>query len=178
MIAAREVGPEGHVMAFEPEPESYRALRANVREHGFEDRVIALPLGIAAWARLHLLDSFASGAPIDVVRLAIEDGELDSLQALDGALALSPSVRLFVDCNPAELAGAGSSAAELLVELRELGFHTRVIEEIQGELAPAGTWLNEVSGEIRLFCEHAGGRRRFARRVRSGRLRDRTSAGV
>ena len=97
------------MLAFEPEPESYRALRANVREHGFEDRVIALPLGIAAWARLHLLDSFPPDARVDVVRLAIEDGEVDSLQAIDGALALSPSVRLFVDCNPAELAGAGSA---------------------------------------------------------------------
>ena len=51
MIAAHAVGPRGQVMAFEPEPESYRALRANVREHGFEDRVTALPLGTRGTGR-------------------------------------------------------------------------------------------------------------------------------
>lgn len=177
MIAADQVGPEGQVMALEPEPESYRALRSNVRDNGYEDRVTALPLGIAAWASLHLLDSFAPDAPADVVKLAIEDGDVNSLHAIGGALALSPSARLFIECNPAELSDAGSSAAALLVELRELGFHSRVIEEIHGELAPAGTWLNEVVGSVQLFSERADGHRRFARRARSG-LGARVPAGV
>ena len=176
MIAADQVGPEGQVMAFEPEPESYRALRSNVRDNGFEDRVTALPLGIAAWANLHLLDSFAPDASVDVVKLAIEGGDVNSLHAIDAALALSPSARLFVECNPAELSDAGASATALLVELRELGFHSRVIEEIHGELAPAGTWLNEAGGSVQLFCER-GGHRRFARRARSG-LGARVPAGV
>ena len=50
LLAARQVGPRGRVMAFEPNPVSYRALRANVRRNSYGDRVIALPLGIAAWS--------------------------------------------------------------------------------------------------------------------------------
>jgi precorrin-6B methylase 2 len=178
MVAAHAVGPRGQVLAFEPEPASYRALRANVREHGFEDRVTALPLRLAAWARLHLLNSFPPDTQVDLVKLAIEGGDVNALHAIDGALALSPSARLFVDCNPAELARAGSSAAALLVELRELGFHSRVIEEIHGELSPAGTWLSEAAGPVQLFCERADGRRRFARRARPGRIGARADAGV
>ena len=112
------------------------------------------------------------------MKLAIEGGDVNALHAIDAALALSPSARLFVDCNPAELARAGTSAAALLVELRELGFHSWVIEEIHGELAPAGTWLSEAAGPVQLFCEHAHGRRRFGRRARPGRIGARAGAGV
>ena len=169
LIAARQVGQRGDVIALEPNPNSYRELRANVRRNSFEDRVIALPLGIRAWSKIPILDSAASWPRVDVVKLAVRDGEIEALRAMREAFALSPSARVFADCNPAALARAGTSAERLLAELCELGFRSHVIEEIHGELAPAGTWLNEVVGDVQLLCEPASVRRRLVRRVRTAR---------
>lgn len=199
LIAARQVGPRGRVMAFEPDPNSYRALRANVRRNGYGERVIALPLGIGAWsgrrtfypgdeesgsrspfvpgrwregadARTLSLDSTVAGRSIDVIKLAVEGGELDALRGMRRTLELSPGARLFIDCTPAALARSGSSAAALLEELVDLGFRTRVVEEIHGELAPAGEWLDEVSGRVQLLCEPDSVRRRIVGRMRTARL--------
>jgi FkbM family methyltransferase len=198
LIAARQVGSRGRVMAFEPDPHSYRALRANVRRNGYRERVIALPLGIGAWSgrrtfylgheepgsgslvvpgrwreatetRTLSLDSTVAGRSIDVIKLTVEGGELDALRGMRRTLELSPGARLFVDCKPAALARAGTSAAALLEELVDLGFRTRVIEEIHGELAPAGEWLDEVSGKVQLLCEPDSVRRRIAGRIRTTR---------
>jgi FkbM family methyltransferase len=199
LIAARQVGPRGRVMAFEPDPSSYRALRANARRNGYGERVIALPLGIGAWSgrrtfylgqqessgespfvpgrwregaetRTLSLDSTVAGRSIDVIKLSVEGGELDALRGMRRTLELSPGARLFIDCKPAALARAGSSAAALLEELVELGFRTRVIEEVHGELAPAGEWLDEVSGRVQLLCEPQSVRHRIAGRMRTARL--------
>jgi FkbM family methyltransferase len=45
LLAARLVGPHGHVYAFEPSPGSYRRLRANLGLNGFEN-VTALQLAV------------------------------------------------------------------------------------------------------------------------------------
>jgi FkbM family methyltransferase len=201
VIAARQAGSRGRVLALEPNPESYRALRANVRRNQYEGRVIALPMGIGAWsgrrtfyfgdgggephsggllaperwaqpmdARVLSLDSTLDGRSIDVVKLAIEGDTLDALRGMRRTLQLNPAARLFIECNPAALARGGTNAAALLEELRDLGFRTRVVEEIQQELAPAGTWLNEIAGRVQLLSEPASVRHRFARRVRTARL--------
>lgn len=172
LMAARQVGPRGRVMAFEPNPASYRALRGNVHRNGYEDRVIALPLGVGAWStqvRTLSLDTSVGGRRIDVVRLAIEGGEVDAIRGMRRTLELSPGARLFVECNPAALARAGTSAETLLGELRDLGFRSQVIEEIHGELVPAGAWLDELPAHVQLMCEPASVRRRLARRVRGAR---------
>jgi FkbM family methyltransferase len=209
LIAARRVGSRGRVLALEPNPESYRALRANVRRNRYESRVIALPMGIGAWSgrrtfyfgdaggvpeaggllaperwtepaqgRVLSLDSTVGRRAIDVIKLAIEGDTIDALRGMRRTLELSPAARLFIECNPAALARAGRSAAALLEELRDLGFRARVIEEIQAELAPAGTWLNEIAGRVQLLCEPASARRRFARRVRTARLDPASQASV
>lgn len=207
LIAAREVGIGGRVMAFERRPENYRALRANVRRNGYEDRVIALPLGVGAWSGRRTvghgsadvstsamfvperwtesthtgalsLDSTVGGRPIDVVRLAIGGGEVQALRDMRRTLELSPDARLFVDCNPAALRSEGSSAESLLDELRDFGFRARVIEEGRGALVPAGPWLDEVPGRVKLMAEPASARQRLARRVLGPRRESPTSALV
>lgn len=176
LVAARRVGPHGHVMAFEPNPVNYRALRANVRRNGFAKRVTALPLGIAGWdsveARTLSLDSTIGGRSLDVIKLTSAGREVDSLRGMRRTLELSPTARLFVECNPRALSSAGSGVAELLAELRDLGLRTRVIDEFQKALTPVGDWLADSSGPVQLFCEPASVRRRFARRVRAVRSED------
>ncbi len=168
LLAARQVGEHGRVMALEPNPESYRALRANVRRNGFENRVVALPLGIGAWSGILGLDNTVAGRSIDVIKLAIDRDGVGALRGMRRARELSPDARLFVECNPAALVDAGTSAEMLLEELRGYGFMARVIEEVHEELVPAGAWLDEVSGHVQLLCEPVSVRYRLARRVRPG----------
>jgi FkbM family methyltransferase len=192
LVAARRAGPRGKVLSFEPNPVTYRALRRNVRENGYEDRVIALPLGVAAWSgrrtfyvgdsgksglfvpdrwreatrtRTMSLDSSVAGRSIDVIKLNVDGGEVDALRGMRRTLELSPRVRLFVDCNPSSLANAGTSAATLLDELLELGLEVQVIDEERRTLEPAGSWLSQLAGRVYLRCEMSRIRRRLASRT-------------
>lgn len=47
LLAARRVGAEGRVYAFEPNPRSYDYLVRNIAANGFEDRVEAVPKAVA-----------------------------------------------------------------------------------------------------------------------------------
>ena len=173
LIAARQVGPRGRVVAFEPNPESYRALRANVRRNGYADRVTALPLGVAAWdsaeSRTLSLDSTIGGHSLDVIKLTSAGREVEALRGMRRTIELSPGARIFVECNPRALARAGSGVAALLDELRGLEMKPRVIDEFQQDLTPVGEWLADASGPVQLLCEPATISRRLARRVRSTR---------
>jgi FkbM family methyltransferase len=192
LLAARRVGPRGKVLSFEPNPVTYRALRRNVRENGYEDRVIALPLAIGAWSgrrtfyvgaddagksgpfvperwreatptRTLSLDSHVAGRSIDVVKLDVDGGEVEALRGMKRTLELSPRARLFVECNPASLANAGTSVSALLEELAEIGFEVEVVDEERRTLLPAGPWLSQRAGRVYLRCEMSGIRRRLAR---------------
>ena len=199
LIAARAVGPSGRVMAFEPNPVSYRALRSNVRRNGYGDRVIALPLGIAAWsgrrtlyigegdgrssslfvpdrwnestqAKTLSLDSTIGGRAIDVIKLTLEGGEVEALRGMRRTLELSPTARLFVECNPRALVRAGAGVAALLDELRDLWMRVLVIDEVNEELTPVGAWLGGgAAASTHLLCEPATVTRRFVRRMRTAR---------
>jgi FkbM family methyltransferase len=192
LVAARRAGPRGKVLSFEPNPVTYRALRRNVRENGYEDRVIALPLGVAAWSgrrtfyvgdsgksglfvpdrwreatrtRTMSLDSSVAGRSIDVIKLNVDGGEVDALRGMRRTLELSPRVRLFVECNPSSLANAGTSAATLLDELFDLGFEVQVVDEERRTLEPAESWLSQVARRVYLRCGMSRIRRRLASRT-------------
>ena len=47
LLAAREVGPRGRVLAFEPDPRAFTLLRRNVDVNLFADRVTALPVALS-----------------------------------------------------------------------------------------------------------------------------------
>jgi Met-10+ like-protein len=175
LVAARRVGPHGRVMAFEPNPVAYRALRANVRRNGYSGRVKALPLGIAGWdsprGRTLSLDSTIGGHSIDVIKLTSAGREVEALRGMRRTLELSPGARLFVECNPRALLRAGSSVAALLGELRTLGLRPQVIDEFQRGLTPVGDWLARSSGPVQLYCAPAPApARTLADRVRDTRL--------
>ena len=90
LATARLVGPEGRVIAIEPNPVVLGRLTANVKENGFEDRVTILPIAIA--------DRTARGLVVDengnstVARVQVLTGadcvssETVGVRTLDGAL--------------------------------------------------------------------------------------------
>ena len=47
LLAARQVGPGGRVLAFEPDPRTFTLLRRNVDVNLFADRVTALPVALS-----------------------------------------------------------------------------------------------------------------------------------
>jgi hypothetical protein len=171
LIAAAAVGPRGSVTAFEPNPASYRALRSNVRRNGYGDRVKALPMRIGALSSVGTLslDGTIGGRAIDVIKLTVDGEEVEALRGMRRTLELSPTARLFVECDPRALVRAGTGMAELLDELHGLEMRVQVVDDARDRLIPVGSWLAAGSGPAHLLCEPATVTRRIARRVRTAR---------
>lgn len=184
LLAARRVGPEGAVLAFEPNPRTFQVLVRNVRENGFEDRVIALPVGIdsgTSQRRFYLtgddasksslfvpkrwlqateidctnLDAALGSRPIDLVKLDIEGGEVEALRGMRRSLASSPDPSVIVECNPGALSRAGTTPHELLDELRAAGLESAAIDEEMWELRDPEDWLATANGHVNLYCRRA-----------------------
>jgi FkbM family methyltransferase len=159
LIAARGVGPTGQVYAFEPDPENFRLLRHNIALNGLGSIVATIPKAAADIAGVRTFYSDAKGslrsslwsdgreseAPITVecatvdeivgheaigvVKLDVEGAEVHALRGMRETLAASPRVVLFVECNPSALASAGTSATELIEELRGAQLDVQVIDD-------------------------------------------------
>jgi FkbM family methyltransferase len=92
LLAARRVGETGRVVAFEPHPDSRRALRENLTANGFADRVAVVGKAIAATpgTRTFFLDGAdesesgldRTGRPARAVRVDCARGD-DALPAGD-----------------------------------------------------------------------------------------------
>jgi FkbM family methyltransferase len=163
LLAARGVGPAGHVWAVEPHPQSFRHLGRNVRKNGF-DNVTAIraaasdrpgsatlmvlagdrtqssvvDLGQPLDARFEVvtarLDDLVGDARADVMKIDTEGNELSVLR---GAPRLLSSLRaVIVECNGAALRAAGSSPRDLLAVLEDQGFVTYAVDEDRWSLIP------------------------------------------
>ncbi len=184
LLAARRVGAQGTVFAFEPNPQMFEALRRNVHENGFDDRVIPLPAGLgdvqgrrafyicagdasksslfeperlreATVAECMSLDEGLGAQPVDLVKLDIEGGEVDALRGMRETLASSPDPTLIVECNPRALARAGRSTRTLLRELDAAGLEVEAIDDERWGLRPVDTALAEADGHLNLYCRRA-----------------------
>ena len=173
---ARAAGPQGHVFAFEPEARSREALTANLERNSVAGHVTVFPHALGAGpgtATLHVggggetsslaplagergtakvdvvaLDGvLTEGQMVDVVKVDLEGGETAALRGMTGVLERSGDRPVLVtECHPARLAAMGSSEAELLALLAELGFSARVIDEeghaLVDEIAVRGEYVN------------------------------------
>jgi FkbM family methyltransferase len=184
LLAARRVGSQGTVFAFEPNPRTFDALRRNVRENGFEDRVIPLPVGIDSESRrrrfyladhdgskssLYLperwreatdaqcvdIDSALGSRPLDLVKLDVEGGEVEALRGMRRSLAASRDPRLIVECNPDALSRARSTPLALLVELVGAGLEFAAIDDEVWVLRQLDDALAAADGHVNLFCRRA-----------------------
>jgi FkbM family methyltransferase len=168
--AAKAVGPSGRVIAFEPNPDVQPVLLENLAANGVAGRVVLVPKALGAAttkARFYPSDDVSSlldlayetepvevevvraeeevKAPVAVVKLDIEGGELAALQGMQRLLA-GPDApgALFVECFPRLLEAAGSSRDELVALLEGHGYLVEWIDEEAGDVAPLSKpWTDE-----------------------------------
>jgi FkbM family methyltransferase len=156
---AGRVGVEGHVTAFEPDPESISALEANVSVNGWQDRVTVIRAavgqrngqvrfasargqesrievrpdvrdGVIAVPMVTIDDAFA-GRRIDMIKIDVEGFEQ---QVLEGARTILTEERrrpraILVEVHPFAWTDAGTTSASFLGLLDGMGFR---VEDMQG----------------------------------------------
>jgi FkbM family methyltransferase len=165
VLAARLVGPDGHVVAIEPMPENLRALRHNVALNNLTN-VIVVPCAAAArreqlrmlrgheptWSRvacngegdagepvqgepLDALPARFGVAPPDVVKLDVEGAECDALAGM---------AELLGEKRPVIVAEMHGRSAEFARVLRAHGYVLRALESaLPVEEAP--WWVHVVA---------------------------------
>jgi FkbM family methyltransferase len=146
VLGARGVGPEGRVLAFEPDPYNLRALAVNARglpNVVVSDKALADGPGEASFHRssgtigssllardtsigshtvqLTSIDDELADAEVGalVIKLNVEGAEPRVLEGARRTLARVEDATLFVEVAPELL---GDHAAELVPQLEELGF--------------------------------------------------------
>jgi FkbM family methyltransferase len=172
LLAADRVGSRGHVHAFEPHPDSFRALRDNVRANGFDDRVTLVPMalhdgpairrfslednparsglgggeedGQSAAVPCTTLDRYLGGRIPDLVKVDVEGAEVAVLDGMARTLDRSGGgFAMIIEFNPGALREAGTAPEELLARVDEAGLRIRIIDERSGRLeAPTGRTLH------------------------------------
>ncbi|MFA6003878.1 MAG: FkbM family methyltransferase [Elusimicrobiota bacterium] len=155
---SRAVGPDGQVLAFEPDAANRSLLERGLRRGRCANvEVVAAALGDRdGTVDLHLnadnpadhrifpgaghtagpsvalcrLDSFLArnppGRKLSLVKIDVQGAELLALRGMRQTLADSPEARLILEFCPEALSAGGTSPAELLDFLRELGFSAYV----------------------------------------------------
>jgi FkbM family methyltransferase len=170
LLAARRVGRNGAVYAFECDPTNFRFLLHNIRLNRHDAEVVPSSAAItdeigvhsffasdrdlclgSLWhtrpsrrridVRCTTLDRVLGGQPIDVAKLDVEGGEVRALDGMRRTIESSADLVMFVECNPRKLPAAGASVAELLERLEQFGFDVHEIDEKKKVLRPAGEWL-------------------------------------
>jgi FkbM family methyltransferase len=184
LLAARQVGDDGKVYAFEPDPRNYELLSENLRLNQFDSRVIRLPMAVSDKAGIQrfylhggdqsrsslipssggdksttatsiVLDDIRPKLKVDVIKMDIEGGEVNALRGMRETLTSADrTVKLFIECNPGSLQFAGESAQSLLDELRQLEFAMFMIDEVCRGLKPVNSTV-ETGKYINLFCVRA-----------------------
>jgi len=166
VTAARAVGANGHIHAFEPDPQTFSILRQTVHASGVTEWVTLRRLALAGtpghgtlyrWNRDESQNSLirnpAGSGGIDIetaafdeilrdrnvtlVKVDVEGAELEVLAGMSRWLAASPvGAILIVESNPTALAAAGTSVDQLVARLKANGFTPLLIDEHRRTLAP------------------------------------------
>jgi predicted O-methyltransferase YrrM len=148
LLAARRVGSDGIVFAFEPDAEGFDAMRGNVRDNGLEDRVAPLPLSLTESG----LDETLGGRPVDLIRLDLGGGAVSALRGMRATLAASANPCAIVACDPPALTRAETSARTLLRELEAVGLEPAAIDEGEWRLLPRHALTPPPRDPVNLYC--------------------------
>jgi FkbM family methyltransferase len=163
-LAARAVGPDGIVIAVEPEPANMALLRANVWLNDLPN-VRLLP--VAAWSTRQLLplrfnaenrgdhqvglppdpgdaalvpgvplDELLGDLTVDVVKVDTQGADHEAIAGLAAVLERSPQAIILTEFWAENLEGRGLDPVRVLAGYRQRGFEVRLLGE-GGDAAPA-----------------------------------------
>jgi FkbM family methyltransferase len=164
LLAARLVGENGKVFAFEPGPDNLALLKQNVKENGYKN-VVLVQKAVSdktATARLlidrsssggHSLSAFRDSADfvdvetvsldeyfagrserIDVLKIDAEGAEMAILNGMHRLLERNPDVTLLTEFFPRAIRAFGYPPEEYVRRLGAYGFEIYPIEEDRPEL--------------------------------------------
>jgi FkbM family methyltransferase len=180
LLAAPLVGETGRVLAFEPHPENFELLQANVRNRSLTN-VSCYPWAVGAAngrASLYLavdnsgdhriepaeeertrievplvaLDSVPEiTPPLQAVKIDIQGAEEAAVRGMERLLAASPEVFLVLEFWPYGIERSGGDPRRVLDYYRSLGF---VVRAQDPEVAGPAEWSDD---EILEFCTRQDG---------------------
>jgi FkbM family methyltransferase len=164
LLFAKAAGPSGRVFAFEPDPDNYRLLSANVTANGYANVTLVQaavsnragdvilyrndmnrmdhrtydPGGTCERVVVPSLrldeDLAAHGGRVDFVKMDIQGSEPAALGGMLRVLANNPAITLVTEFWPHGLTRAGHDPAGFLEQLAQLGFAMRRIDERRHEI--------------------------------------------
>ncbi|HEY5078211.1 MAG TPA: FkbM family methyltransferase [Opitutaceae bacterium] len=175
LLLAELAGPQGRIVAFEPDPELFSLLCENCAANGavVDARQVALGqspdrmilqrltlnsgdnhLGAAggnAFRRpleveVAPLDSLVPGLRPDFIKVDVQGWELKVLKGMEGTLRAGGDAQVYLEFWPSGLRRAGDSPAELFAFLRGLGF--RFYSCVDWRELDEGSFL-ELEGSVR-----------------------------
>ena len=174
LVAARRVGPEGRVYAFEPVPGNFELLERNIHMNGYRDIIHAVAKAVGDQHTVETMfvyqgsdshslyrhpavavrettpvecvriDEFLKGQPVDVIKMDIEGHEPFALEGMKQTIARSDHLRLFIELAPAYLRRAGVEPEDYLRQLEGLGFEIHLIDEDARRLHPLANTVPDV----------------------------------
>jgi FkbM family methyltransferase len=167
LIAARIVGPEGRVFAFEPDPVNFELLRKNVEANGHSNVTLVNKAVSDRGGTLRLfvneanrgdhriydsrdgrrslsiqavaLDGFFKklDRKIQFIKMDIQGAEARALEGMKGLIRSNRPLKLVTEFSPGSLKLCGSDPAKYLKSLQKLGFRVREISEKEGSIRSA-----------------------------------------
>ncbi|HEV2435947.1 MAG TPA: FkbM family methyltransferase [Verrucomicrobiae bacterium] len=153
----RQVGPNGRVFAFEPDPLTFQFLEFNTRSFKNKELTQCAVSANHEPALLHLnfgsgmgnsllnksharesvpvncisLDEFLKqrGNPVvDIIKIDVEGAELSVLRGMRQTMARLPGLKIIIEYCPKNLQGSGVAPREVFDELRAQQFSLQVIQ--------------------------------------------------
>lgn len=165
LVAARQVGKGGLVVAFEPMPENMALFQRSIKANGF-DNIITVQKAVSNTCgkqRLFLgndpmvhslyeeyaregsieidvttVDEFTKShnLNVDVAKMDVEGSETKALEGMRETISRNPQLKLFIEFSPQFIEVSGSSPEVFLETLMDLGFALYHINEQKQSLEP------------------------------------------
>jgi len=168
LLAARLVGKEGKVYAFEPEPRNFLLLCKNIALNGY-DNIVAIRKAVSdreGFAKLFLSDDYGShslykfdnaktpiitetvtldnffrkeGYHVDIIKIDVEGAEMVAFLGMEKLIRENKKLKIFVEFSPYRIREAGYSPEEFLSKITEYGFKIYLIDELSGHVRCVST---------------------------------------
>jgi FkbM family methyltransferase len=166
LTAARQIGANGRVFAFEPGNDNCALLRKNVEVNNYTGNVTVIEKAVSnksgtctlfksefnpADHRIYevskdrksmeieciaLDDYFKPGNRIDMIKMDIEGAEELAIKGMERILTETKKLQLVVECWPSMLAKAGTDPVALFTSLQNKGFSLSVIDDAAKTITP------------------------------------------